>query len=111
MTHYKKCKRSKTKAERIIKSVARNFTASENGKNYDHAIVFIWPDSSLSFLFTGTDDMDVLPIGEKAHKIAFNAMGAAVDKVYFYKGENSWLKMENKSWKDMVAEQIEGIIL
>ena len=95
----KECKKNKTKAERIIKSAKRRFADmhSNDKKRYHDTLTFIWPDGSLSFLFTD-DYMDIIPIGEKAHKIAINGMGAAnADNVYFYKGKNSWTEMENKS--------------
>lgn len=105
---HRKCKRSKTKAEKLIRGVVRNYPCNEDGKRYHKAIAFIWKDCSLSFLFT-ENDMDIFPIGKKAHEIALGAMDSNVNKVYVYKGTESWVKMEPQSWKDMITEQIKEV--
>lgn len=97
MHHYKKCKRQRTKAERILKDVIRHKTKD---KSYNRAKIHAYPDCSMLFLFVDSKDMvNLILIGRKAIYMSANCTLQNVVENYncytiIYKEENSKMKIK-----------------
>lgn len=65
MQHYKKCRKTRTNTEKVIKSLAKLMAKREN-KIYKSAEIYVWNDCSIAFLHTNNNKIDILTYGKKA---------------------------------------------